>query len=216
MSILLKSHNSRVLVSEYDPHFVTQEFKPREKISGISMYSKARLSQLLCSFEKFPFKIFVTLTFKNKPSAKTAKRELDTFCKNLNRRKIGYLWVMELQNKFHRDSIHFHFLLTTDFWDCADLEKTWGNGFVKVGSILHESGIRRYLLKEISKENQKTTEKKLGRWWGVSRWLNKKYLLGVYDDSLIIDLVDSCGVKPLYWRKDSDKLGLDLNLTAKK
>jgi len=210
MSILLKAHNNRVLVSEFNVNYSEKEFKPRQKITSMSGFSKARLSEILSSFQHFPFKTFVTLTFKNKPSAKKAKKELDKFVKNLNRRKIGWLWVMELQNKYHRDAIHFHFLLSITFWDNEDLSKTWGNGFVKIGSILHEAGIRRYLLKEISKENQKCTEKNLGRWWGVSRYLNKKYSLGVYSDDLIMDLFSTVGAKKYYWRDDFDKLGLDL------
>lgn len=203
--ILLKAHNNRVLISEFNPSWEAA-YKPRGRVSGFTYFSKARLSLLLTSFEHFPFVSFWALTFKDPPSAEFAKKELKRFCMVLNRRQIGWLWVMEFQE---RGAIHFHFLLT-EFVSSTWISSIWKNGHVSATKVWSEDGIRHYLLKEISKNNQKRETGFSGRWWGVSRFLNKKYSLGLIDEHCLSELVDKVGIKTFYRRDDFDKIGIDL------
>lgn len=203
--ILLKAHNHRVIATEFIPSW-EPAYKPRGRVSGFTYFSKARLSLLLSSFKNLPFVGFWALTFEKPPTAEHAKKELKRFCMVLNRRKVGWLWVMEFQK---RGAIHFHFLLT-EYVSKTWLREHWGNGHVKATRVWHEDGLRGYLLKEISKNNQKRVHGFSGRWWGVSRYLNKKYSLGLIDEHCLAELVDKTGFKRCYWREDFEKIGIDL------
>jgi hypothetical protein len=203
--ILLKSHNNRVLISEFNLKWEAA-YKPRGRVAGFTYFSKARLSLLLSSFKSFPFVGFWALTFKDAPSAEFAKKELKRITMVFNRRKIGWLWVMEFQQ---RGAIHFHFLLT-EYVSQKWLTSIWQNGHVSATKVWHEDGLRNYLLKEISKNNQKRAHGFSGRWWGVSRHLNKKYSLGLMDEHCLAELVDKTGFKQFFWREDFDKIGIDL------
>lgn len=203
--ILLKAHNNRVLISEFKPNFEAA-FKPRGRVSSFTYFSKARLSLLLTSFKNFPFVGFWALTFKDSPSAEFAKKELKRFTMVLNRKGIGWLWVMEYQE---RGAIHYHFLLdqfVSKAWVC----RHWKNGHVQATKVWSEDGLRGYLLKEISKNNQKRVANFAGRWWGVSRHLNKKYSCGLMDEHCLKELIDKTGVKTFFWREDFQKIGMDL------
>lgn len=202
--VYLKAHNHRVMVSAFEPR-EANSYKPRSKIGGFTYFSRARLSLLLNSFEKFPFVSFWTFTFAEDISGKEAKKELNRLTMVFNRRHIGWLWVMEFQE---RGVIHFHFLLT-EFLSVTWLSEIWGNGVVSATKIFGEKGMREYLLNEIQKGNQKRNKNFNGRWWGVSRFLNKKYSLGVYNENLLRDIVGEIGYKQMYWRKDFEKISLD-------
>ena len=166
--------------------------------------------EIFYSFEENPFKTFWTITFDSDVKASYAKKEINRLNMVFNRRGIGWLWVMEFTKK---GRIHFHYALT-DHLSVKWVSKIWGNGVCFVSQVFESSGLRGYLIKEVAKGNQKRFMGFNGRWWGISRALNKKYSLGVYNETLVHDLVVSSGFKKNYFRKDFEKLGLDLQVVG--
>lgn len=204
--ILLMAQNDRVKVQELIPR---DEFEHHQRgvVGGFSKYSKKRLLEFFHSFKICPFKTFWTLTFAHDVKSSFAKHEIDRMSKIFARRKLQFLWVMEFTK---RGRIHFHLALTGEM-NKKLVAGLWGNGFVYVSPVFEDSGLRRYFVSEVSKGNQKRFHGFHGRWWGLSRALNKQYSLGVYNDSLVVDLAFSSGYKRNYFRDDFEKLGLDFN-----
>lgn len=192
------AHNNRVIVAPFEPSNVLFTHRPRGWVGGFSKFSKRRLMAIFYSFKVSPFKTFWTFTFAEDVKADFAKREINRLNMVFNRRDIGWLWVMEFTEK---GRIHFHYALTgylnIDWVSCI-----WRNGHVFVSKTFGESGLRKYFVKEVVKGNQKRFMGFNGRWWGVCRALNKKYSLGVYDESYALALADIRGVKRDYWRED--------------
>lgn len=196
-NVIFKAHNHRVLPELESPPGPNVS-RPRSQVGGFSRFSRWRLMELFYSFQVIPFKTFWTLTFDKDVKPEYAKKELHRLLMQLNRRGVGNLWLMEFTA---RGRIHFHLALT-DFLSHTWVKNRWGNGHVYVSKIYAEIGLRKYFLKECSKSNQKGFHGFCGRWWGVSRALNKKYSLGVYDDSYLDCLVANRGIKWRYWRED--------------
>lgn len=200
------AHNHRVKFENFDPEPLDLSHRPRGWVGGFSKFSRQRLMELLYSFEKIPFRTFWTLTFEKDVDSDYAKKELHRLTMVFNRRGIGWMWVMEFTQK---GRIHFH-LGVVGYLSKKWVAGLWGNGFVHVEEIYDDDGAREYFLKqekatfygEVSKGNQKRFNGFNGRWWGVSRFLNKKYSLGVYDESFLRAVVDIRGVKRAYFRKD--------------
>jgi len=202
-----KNHAIRLVIPGSHPLF----FSPlRGRISHYSWRSRKRLEDLLKSFDvsrgKFPFKVFLTLTFKDDIPVADAKVHLHRFHQVLNRRGIGFFWCMEFQKK---GRIHFHMLLTRriPFKLCGRL---WGQGFVFLRKIGNESVIIRYLIKEVGKSNQKCCGEYLGRWWGVSRALNISQTLDYFNSEICRDICEE-GIKHRFYFGDYEKKGLTFN-----
>jgi len=170
--------------------------------------TKSRIKRLAWS-NSGSFKTFITLTFAdNIQDFNHANKCLDIFLKRFRRRfpSVMYLGVPEFQK---RGAIHYHFLLT-EYVSKEWVRRHWKNGHVKATKVWSEDGLRGYLLKEISKNNQKRAHGFAGRWWGVSRHLSKKYSLGLIDEHCLRELVETVGFKSYFWREDFDKIGIDL------
>ena len=211
------AHNNRVIVAPFEEHELELTHRPRGWVSGFSKFSKQRLMAVFYSFEKCPFSTFWTFTFDQDVTGDYAKKELNRLNMVFNRRGIGWLWCMEFTKK---GRIHFHFALTggnkkigkgkdgrmryeySNFIPREDIAELWGNGHVWACEAYGHSGLRKYFVKEVAKGNQKRFMGFNGRWWGVSRCLNIKRSLGVYDDSFALALADIKGIKRNYWRQD--------------
>lgn len=189
-------HNDRVLPVVHSG--VPLGARPRGRVAGFSKYSRKRLTQIFYSYKNFPFKTFWTFTFETDVTAEFSKFEINRLNNVFRRRGIGFLWCMEFTKK---NRIHYHYALTASPWK-GELSRLWGNGFVAVRKIFGHVGLRKYFLKEISKMNQKNSSAFNGRWWGISRRLNKQFSYGVFDESFLAALVGNRGFKSQYWRED--------------
>jgi len=194
------AHNNRVIVAPFEAEPFTPTYRPRGYVGGFSKFSKKRLMAIFYSFKVCPFKTFWTFTFDADVKSEFAKKEINRLNMVFNRRGLGWLWVMEFTEK---GRIHFHYALT-GYLNVDWVSVAWGNGHVFVSKTFGESGLRKYFVKEVSKGNQKRFMGFNGRWWGVCRALNKKYSLGVYDESFALALADIRGIKNTYWRDDLD------------
>lgn len=201
-NIQFLAHNERVIVAPFEVQTTKFSYRPRGWVGSFSKFSKRRLMAIFYSFKVSPFKTFWTFTFDKDVKSEFAKKEINRLNMVFNRRGIGWLWCMEFTEK---GRIHFHYALT----DCLSVNwvsSIWGNGHVFVSKVFGESGLRKYFVKEVVKGNQKRFMGFNGRWWGVSRVLNKKYSLGVYDESFAVALADIRGIKHNYWREDLEGL----------
>lgn len=204
--IQFTAHNHRVIVAPHEPSNFEPSYRPRGWVGGFSKYSKKRLTAMLNSFAKIPFRTFWCFTFDKDVPALYAKEELHRLTMIFNRRKIGWMWVMEFTEN---GRIHYHMGLV-GYLNVEWVQNLWSNGIVHVQEIYDDEGAKDYFLKEeratfykeVSKRNQKRFMGFNGRWWGVSRHLNLKYSLGVYDESYALALADIKGIKRNYWRED--------------
>lgn len=215
---------------------VEQFFSPkRGRIYAFSWRSSRRLDFLLHSYQVFPYKGFLTLTFRDIPDVDFAKKCLNRFVKFLNRRSVGWLWVMEFQA---RGAIHYHFLLTR-FVKYLDLKTIWFYGRISVESIKNNERIKKYLssldkqdlsdigiwgddemrgviLHEINKSNQKNAVGFNGRWWGVCSWLNIHEDCGALHISAYEAACRCNGFKKIFLKKDFLDAGVLLSPLEKK
>ena len=213
-SVYLHGHNQRVIVSQLRPEQFATKHHQRGYCGAFSRFSRKRLQEMLYSFKKIPFRTFWTFTFEKDVPVVFAKKEINRLNMVFNRRHIGWMWVMEFTEK---GRVHFHYGLD-GYRDAKWMRARWHNGRVHVEEIYDDPGIRDYFLKEeratfykeVSKKNQKRFMGFNGRWWGVSRHLNKKYSIGVYSIDLAVDLKKTVGLKHNYYRDDFEKLGVDL------
>ena len=128
---------------------------------------------------------FYTLTFKeNMQDRKKAIKEFNKFVYKLRRKldkKIDYLATLELQK---RGAIHFHVLFfNLKFMKNDEIEKMWGNGFVKLKSVKSEE-VAFYIVKYITKDIATGREK------GQRRYLHSRGLkkpIEIKTDNIIHD-----------------------------
>jgi len=198
--IHFKTHN-HLVVPVPVTYALELPYRPRGGVSMFSKFSQRRLIQLFYSFEQMPFKSFWTLTFEKDVKVPFAKKELHRLTMVLNRRGIGWLWVMEFTENRR---IHFHMCLTKCI-SSKFISARWRNGFVKATKIFSD-GIRNYIFKEVSKNNQKGFTGFNGRWWGVSRSMNHHGSMGIHDESFLRALVDIRGFKRNYYLRDLENI----------
>jgi hypothetical protein len=150
---------------------VQAERPKRGVINEFSRRSRKRLIELTASLELTRYRprkgrggcqyaTFLTLTYPDKyPSAKTAKKHLQTFVKRMLRRKgfenASGLWRLEFQK---RGAPHFHLILfNAPYWDKRDVQKQWGevigfdDPFTKIEAIRTERGVMSYVSKYVAK-----------------------------------------------------------------
>lgn len=182
--------------------------KQRGRCNAFTWASRQRLKNLLESYgrHKEPFKGFLCLTFTEDVKAVFAKKQLDRFLKVLNRRKIGFQWIMEFTKK---GRIHYHILMT-DYMKFSEIQKAWPLGRVHVESIYSEAWLRQYLLKEVQKTSQKKCGDFNGRWWGVSRWLNVHREYEPMGIGAVVKVFKADGFQKRYYRETYKKAGVEL------
>ncbi|WP_210140080.1 Rep protein [Staphylococcus sp. GDY8P112P] len=99
---------------------------------------------------------FVTLTFSNHVTdVEKANYEFKKFIERFKyklQKGIKYLAVWERTKK---DRIHYHMVIfDLKYIKWSDLEKVWGNGFIKINDVSHveSENVGRYIAKYFSKE----------------------------------------------------------------
>lgn len=138
---------------------------------------------------------FFTLTFAdNVTDLDFAHYAFDKFVKRLKTRFKGfqYICVTEFQQ---RGAVHFHLLCNLPYIPVAELEKIWGNGFVKINRIDNIDNVGAYVTKYMTKDiDERLTGRKC---YSMSKGLNepKEY---TKDDDIdeIMENID--GVKRVY------------------
>lgn len=164
------------------------------KRQAITEFSPVSRKNLLDLFARLDFQTqkatFITLTFKDSPTAAYAKRCLRTFLKRVFRRfgDISIVWRMEYQK---RGAIHFH-LIAFDIpfyhWKLclADWQKAAGDAKitnVKLEFCYNPKQVRRYVSKYIAKVGQSNLDTPsnlavdafLGRFWGIENRKNLRF-----------------------------------------
>ena len=82
---------------------------------------------------------FLTLTFaENIKCVQTANKHFKEFVKRW-RKEYGtdfrYIATIEFQDKFGRGAVHYHVITDGDYIKSKELERLWGNGFVKINKV---------------------------------------------------------------------------------
>jgi hypothetical protein len=112
-----------------------------------------RIRQLICENFDNTSK-FVTLTFRNteKYDIKNViecNREFTLFVKRMKRKQpdFKYIAVIEFQDKNKRGAVHYHMICNSPYLPAAELERIWGNGFVKINAIDKVDNLGAYVIK---------------------------------------------------------------------
>jgi len=122
---------------------------------------------------------FLTLTFRdNIQDVSVANYEFKKFLRRLQYRvrdRPRYVCVTEFQK---RGAIHFHvYLFGVGFIDWAVIQKSWGNGFIRINKISDPLGVSsyvtRYLVKDLL-EDYRLAGKKV--YFG-SKWLRRSTVI---------------------------------------
>lgn len=100
---------------------------------------------------------FFTLTFKdNITDLKVANYmfhkftlRMNYYLKKLGYSKFLYLAVVEFQK---RGAVHYHLLCNLPYITAKELEKIWGNGFVKINKIDNVDNVGAYITKYMTKD----------------------------------------------------------------
>lgn len=132
----------------------------RGRIKGFSKASAARLRDKVWKLPKSCVPVMVTLTYPFLPSPEQAKRDLDAFCKALDRKypKAAGVWKLE----FTRKGVpHFHLLV----W-CA---QPWKNWIARTWYRIVGSGDARHLAAG-------TRVEKLRSYRGTLAYVGKNYM----------------------------------------
>jgi len=202
--------------------------KPRGQVTIMSRFSFNRLCTLLTSMEiTRDFQSFITLTYRGMPDVRQAKRDLNSFLTNFRRQYSGvrYIWSQEFQD---RGAIHFHILsdIPVDMlrlrskWIKGTVGKrlkiwflprsVWRHGYNTVQKVDYNGGLKKYLFKEFSKQNQRLVFTFPGRWWGASMNLVVRKKFFVNDSALSFFDGVGKGSPSDFWSGDlRDKKTLD-------
>jgi hypothetical protein len=173
-----------------------------------STFARKRLKNLLHGLP-FEMKDFLTLTYNSEINAKEAKKHLNTFFTTMRKLYPGikYVWAQEFQGN---GRIHFHILVDITLpvhlemvgsdWELLLQNNLWPYGLAVVEHVDYCGGLARYLVDDVSKENQRQGHYYVGRWWGNSRGIVPRANWLVNQD--MADCCKGCGVgNPLYkWR----------------
>lgn len=131
----------------------------REKVLSRARKDLRRL--INCNIQKHSK--FLTLTFSdNVKDLDFANYEFKKFIQRLNYCygvKVKYSTVIEFQK---RGAIHYHTILynLTDKLDLKEMQRLWGNGFIKVNSIVDVDNVGAYVCKYMTKTDD---DRLLGR-----------------------------------------------------
>ena len=138
---------------------------------------------------------FVTLTFRDGAvsdvrDVQGCYRELDKFIKRLRRRFPGIKAVIvpEFQDLNGRGAVHYHMVCNLSYIPHAELESTWGNGYVGINRIDHVDNIGAYLVKYMSKMVTDVRLKGLKAYYRVGK-LKEPDVVWVDDPALVRDTV---------------------------
>jgi hypothetical protein len=96
-------------------------------------------------------KKFLTLTFKdNVKDIDYANLRFKLFIEKLRRKRsfFKYIAVIEFQK---RGAVHYHLLCNLQYIKAKDIEKLWGNGFIKINRISHLENVGSYIAKYMNK-----------------------------------------------------------------
>lgn len=133
---------------------------------------------------------FLTLTFaENVQDVKQANYEFKKFRQRLEydlKIKLKYVGVIEFQK---RGAIHYHVIFfNLPYIQSNDLERIWGNGFIKINAIDHVDNIGAYITKYMTKDNnddrligKKSYFTSRGLKEPIERYLNEKEIAEVKD-----------------------------------
>lgn len=133
---------------------------------------------------------FLTLTFaENVQDVKQANYEFKKFRQRLEydlKIKLKYVGVIEFQK---RGAIHYHVIFfNLPYIQSNDLERIWGNGFIKINAIDHVDNIGAYVTKYMTKDNnddrligKKSYFTSRGLKEPIERYLNEKEIAEVKD-----------------------------------
>lgn len=95
---------------------------------------------------------FVTFTFRdNIQDVQEANKHWNAFIKRLRRKYDGfkYIAVVEFQK---RGAVHYHMLSDIPFVKASEMERIWGNGFIKINKITHVDNVGAYVIKYMTKD----------------------------------------------------------------
>jgi hypothetical protein len=162
----------------------------RGRISGMSAGARHRLLKLGQRLDRSTGCLFVTVTYPDPvPGPGRCHRDLDVFCKRLERRfpDAAIVWVYEIESSGQRDyHPHFHLLIfNLTYLAHVWIERAWAEtigvkGWVWVEWVSVGKGLR-YVAKYLSKECQQASLDYVtyltggpwtGRMWGVRNRAN--------------------------------------------
>lgn len=136
---------------------------------------------------------FFTLTFKdNVTDLKFANNEFHNFnrrmnyyCKKHGYDKFEYIAVPEFQK---RGAVHYHLLCNLPYTKASELEKVWGNGFIKINKIDNVDNVGAYITKYMTKDYD--DERLVGnRCYFTSQGLKEPTI--ITDDEQIDEILES-------------------------
>lgn len=139
---------------------------------------------------------FVTLTFKdglsfNITDVKSCNAAFNLFIKRLKYRysELRYLAVIEFQDANGRGAVHYHMICNLPFVKKSELQKIWGNGFVKINAIDKVDNVGAYISKYMAKDLDDTRLQGL-KAYQYSRSLRKPVELANWREGDITALSD--------------------------
>lgn len=138
-----------------------EKWKEKNREQEKRAYSARRARNMirrlvLANFDKHSK--FITLTFReNLQDVKKANYEFKKFINRLRykfkddekHKRFKYIAVIEFQQ---RGAVHYHMISDLPYISNDELNKVWGNGFVKINDISHVDNVGAYIVKYMSKE----------------------------------------------------------------